>query len=61
MVCRLAALLLFLIAILGTASATEPLPKPAWQWPAEERGLADRFTGRTHPELFLPYEVFESW
>jgi hypothetical protein len=27
---------------------------------AGARGLADRFTGKTHRELFLPYEVFES-
>jgi hypothetical protein len=27
---------------------------------AEQQGLADRFTGKTHRALFLPYEVFES-
>lgn len=25
----------------------------------ERRAVVDRFTGRTHPELFLPHEVFE--
>lgn len=82
MVRRLVVLALFVIAVAGSSSASEPVLKQAWEWSveeriasrtsvglarermrpsnAQERGLADRFTGKTHRELFLPYEVFES-
>src|SRR5690242_982846 len=50
-----------------TSTAGPQATKPAWQFTDDERfalrtnatlAVADSFDGKTHPELFLPHEVF---
>jgi len=50
-----------------TSTAGPQTTKPAWQFTDDERfalrtnaalAVADSFDGKTHPELFLPHEVF---